>query len=482
MNNNYILLTGATGLLGQYLLRDLMAEGHRVAVVIRGKSPEAARQRLEQVMQFWEGDAAEPLSRPVCLRGDITQTRLGLDPQDIQWVQERVDRVFHCAASLTFHTQGEEPRRTNVQGTQNVVDFCELTGVDDVHYVSTAYVCGRREDVVLEDELDVGQEFRNDYERSKFDAEKIVRESPAFRQRTIYRPVVITGDSVTGYTSTYHGTYLYMKLASVLSRNIDPDEHGNRHVPIRWGATGNERRNITPVDWNSNVICQLFNNPHAHGHTFHLAPEQPIAMRQVIEYAARYFHLTGIEFHGYHDKPDFKLNELERWIWSNIKIYGAYDFMDARFDITNLKKFAPQPPSPPIDYPMAERLMRYAEADRWGKRKPPALEPAPCDSLETLRQYHEQAELAEHGDGCLGLDVIGPGGGQYSLFLDEDQCVGFAHGLPADARVGIVQITSQQLAHLAGRPKWVSQLRSPDSVRQPAAQSVGTGANSCGTR
>lgn len=446
LSDRYVLLTGATGLLGQYLLHDLMRDGHLVAVVVRGGKNESATQRVERIMQHWERQEGHPLPRPVVLSGDINQPNLGLDASAQRWVRTNCDRILHCAASLTFQEYKGEPRRTNVGGTQHVVDFCLAIGLDDMHYISTAYVCGKREDVVLEDELDVGQEFRNDYERSKFDAELIVRRSPAFKQLTVYRPVVITGDSRTGYTSTYHGAYLYMKLASVLAQHVDPDENGFRHVPVRWGAKGDVQRNITTVDWNSTIICQLFKNPAAHGRTFHLAPAVPITMREIISVAAEYYKLTGIEFLGYKTKPDFVLSELERRLWANVSIYGAYDFMDPTFDTTNLQRFAPTPVSPRIDHDLAIRLIDYAQKDRWGKRPAPEMIEPEIRAEALLRGLIDWEVVDQDGgseteaaDAIVGLNVLGPGGGAFRLEFRDGILVRMEEGLPPHADADLVR-------------------------------------------
>ncbi len=452
MKRGYTLLTGATGLLGQYLMRDLLRAGDRLAVVVRGSKSRNPQERLEQILQQFERQAGQLLPRPVCLEGDITRPAMGLSPQDLEWVSDHCEAMFHCAASLTFQEAHGEPWRTNVEGTRHVLDVCHNAAIEHMHYVSTAYVCGRREDLVMEDELDVGQEFRNDYEKSKFLAEQAVVSDPSLRCITVYRPVVITGDSRTGYTSTYHGSYLYMKLASILARNIDPDDHGQRHVPLRWGVIGDTRRNITPVDWNSEVMTQLFHNPAAHGRTYHLAPQEHITMRDVVKYATRFYGLTGIECHGYADQPDFKLNELERWIWSNVKIYGAYDFQDAQFDTTNLRQFAPTPDCPAIDEDMAHRLIRFAEEDRWGKRKAFPAQPAPLNTAQWLRGLVNPSESRRSNGSpawTLGLDVIGPGGGPWHLTIRGGQLVDVAPGLPQPSdHDGAYQVSSEQLAQL----------------------------------
>jgi thioester reductase-like protein len=448
--DKYVFLTGGTGLLGQYLLRDLLIQGHKVAVLIRGNRKLSANARVEQVMQHWERETNTSLPRPVVLAGDINQPNLGLSAEDQRWVRLQCDRMLHCAASLQFTAHKGEPWRTNVEGTRNVVNFCLAVGLDVMHYISTAYVCGRRTGVVKEDELDVGQEFRNDYEKSKFEAEKIVRESTAFRELTIYRPVVIAGDSETGYTSTYHGAYLYMKLAEVLANNIEPDANGYRHVPVRWGAKADVKRNITTVDWNSAIICKIFNNPLAHGRTFHLAPVEPIVMREIIEFAAEYYKLTGIEFLGYADRPDFVLSELERRLWANVSIYGSYDFMDPTFDMTNLQAFAAEPVSPRLDHDTALRLIDFAQKDRWGKGPRPELvtpEVSAEDFLQGLIAWDEPSPFEP--DQSIGLNVFGPGGGPFQLDFAGGRLIAVHRGLPHhESPLVALHLTHEQLLRI----------------------------------
>ena len=442
--DRYIILTGATGLLGQYLLRDFLIRGHRIAAIVRGNKKSLPEERLEQIMQMWERQLGEYLPRPICIAGDITQPQCGLSQQAVSWINNHGQCMLHCAASLTFNEVGGEPWRTNVEGTNHVLELCEQTSLDEMHYISTAYVCGHRDDLVMEDDLDVGQEFRNDYEKSKFLAEQAVRAAD-FRSLTVYRPVVITGDSKTGYTSTYHGTYLYMKLARLLAQNTDPDENGAHHIPIRWGLTGDERRNITPVDWNSEIILKLYENPAAHGHTFHLGPERPLTMREAIGFGTDFYKITGIEFLGFKDKPPHELNELERWVWANIAIYGSYDFMDPRFDMTNLRRFAPHLPAPALDKATARRLLDYAEEDQWGRRKTPALEPALFD-VAALLEEKQTGDSGRSATATVGLDVLGPGGGQWHLAFTEGRLCHYEAGLPPASEEAILRITVDKFA------------------------------------
>ena len=175
-SEKYLLLTGATGLVGRYLLRDLLAAGQRVAVVVRPDRKSTARERIEAVMQHWESEAGRALPRPIVLTGDVREKNIGLNSVDLCWLRASCNRIVHAAATLQFFGDRQsDPWHTNVEGTKNVVALCDDFSVDQFHYLSTAYVCGHRLGRIHENDLDAGQSFRNDYEHSKFVAETFVR-------------------------------------------------------------------------------------------------------------------------------------------------------------------------------------------------------------------------------------------------------------------------------------------------------------------
>lgn len=435
--SEYTFLTGATGLVGRYLLRDLLSQGQRLAVLVRSTKKQSAEERIEAIMQRWERELGQVLPRPVCLEGDVTEPGLTLDQTSRRWVARNCPRLLHNAAVLTFYgsDRAEEPWRTNLQGTRNMLQFCKELKINDLHYVSTAYVAGRREGRVMEDELDCGQSFRNDYENSKFQAEKLVRDADHLRRLTVYRPGIIAGDSKTGYSSTYHGLYFYLKLISVLVRNEMPDANGVRHTRIRLQLTGNELRHIVPIDWISAVMCRLFLTPAAHGGTFHLVPSDPITPREFLECAMKYYHSTGVEFVGPKKFSDEQLNEFERAAYANMTTYESYDTTDPIFDRTNLLKFTADLPDPQLDEPMLYRFIRYGEQDRWGKRREPPvkkefwvgkyLQQAVWESESYLSDDFAGREMGR----WVGLEILGPGGGQWSLQLAGDSAICLETGI-----------------------------------------------------
>lgn len=430
----YTLLTGVTGLLGRYLLRDLLLKDHRLAVVVRPSSRLAATQRVEEIMQFWEAESGVPLPRPVVLEGDITQPFLGLGAEERRWVGKHCTSAMHSAASLTFYNDSRgEPERSNIGGVQHMLQLCREAAIREFHYISTAYVSGLRQGVVMENELQVGQIFRNDYERSKFTAEQIVRSADFIKDLTVYRPAVIAGDSKTGYTSTYHGLYMYLKLMSVLVRNTPPGPDGVRDTPVQFNLTGDEKRNIVTVDWVSEVICHLFETRSAHGRTYHLAPEVPLTPRQIIEAGYSYYNSRGVEFIGQTPANRQPISEIDRNAHENMSMYKEYEVFDPPFDLSNLREHAGHLPCPEIDEPMLHRFLRFGESDRWGKRK--VLHLGNCASIEK----HCQAIVTDLPAKSLAnalvvnLRVTGPGGGDWRLVIQDGQLIGCTPGEDAVA-------------------------------------------------
>jgi nucleoside-diphosphate-sugar epimerase len=369
--SQYLLLTGATGLVGQYLLRDLLQEGMPVAVLIRSQGQASAQDRLAQVLSHWEKELGRKLLRPVCLEGDITLPNLGLDTKARQWASKRCGAVLHNAASLTFFgkERDRDPWLSNLTGTANILEFCRGTGVRQLHYMSTAYVCGQRPGTIRESELDHTYPFRNDYENCKFEAEKLIRSASFLDSLTVYRPATIVGDSRTGYTTSYHGLYSYLQFAWILRQYANLQEDGRWYVPLRLNVTGDEGRNLIPVNWVSAVTTQLLLNPRYPGQTYHLTPLKPVTAREIVEAMRSHFGYYGTRFVGPNGLTGGELNEVEQTFYEYVERYAPYWAREPVFDCTNTLNAAPDLPCPSIDTGCLHRLIDFAIQDRWGKAR-----------------------------------------------------------------------------------------------------------------
>lgn len=456
-NKRYTLLTGATGLVGRYLMRDLLLKGKKLAVLVRPSKKSLARERVESILQMWEQELGHRLPRPVILSGEICEPDLGLSEKNIQWVGNYCDQVIHGAAVLKFSgpDRNADPWRTNLGGTRNAIELSRRSGIKHFHYISTAYVCGRRNQVVTEDELDAGQDFRNDYEISKFEAEQLVDQADCFESKTIYRPSVVVGDSKSGYTSTYHGLFLYLRLLAMLVPAVQPNDDGVIETPVRMPIDGDVPRNLVPVDWVSKTITHLVCTPEAFGRTYHLVPDKCTTPREVVESCCEYFNSRGVEFVGT-DAGRETEDEFTRTLLDNISIYASYETSDPHFDKSNVNKFAGHLVCPAIDRPMILRFLDFGKRNNWGKVRPQQPRVARwIESHLTEIALAAQKTMGVLGMGSatklfkIGLDIHGPGGGQWQL-ATIDGVFEVTPGLP-DESCPVLKLNDLQINDLLMR-------------------------------
>ena len=378
--NYHILLTGATGLLGRYLLRDLLLADVPVAVVVRGNRRQSAENRVASLMATWEDLLQRELPRPYVLEGDICEPNLGLDDSAIRWIENNCDSVLHNAASLSFIATSEEaePFRSNVRGTENVLEICREAGIRDFHHVSTAYVCGLRHGTVLETELDVGQQLSNPYEESKVQAETLIRNAKFLSPPTVYRPAIIVGDSKTGFTSTFHGFYACLELAHRLIASMGGlGSNAVSETKMRISLDGTEAKNFIPVDWAAKVISFLVTHPQHHGQTYHLTPRERVSVEMIRDVLEEAFAFKIGEFSG-HGKTINNPTELERLFYEHLRVYDSYWRDDPAFDTSNLDAACPHLPCPTMDADLLRMLSDKAmEMDFKWRDKPVMREPVP---------------------------------------------------------------------------------------------------------
>lgn len=376
----YYLLTGATGMLGGYLLRDGLLSGDRMAVLVRDHRRIPAVQRVSDLLVPYESslassDAVDARSRrPVVLSCDLAQDDLDLDSRSIDWIANHCHSIVHNAASLQFHGADRrgEPWQTNVDGTRRVLKLCQATGIHRMHYVSTAYVCGLRSGRVMEDELDVGQAWGNDYERSKLESEQMVRDASFLESLTIYRPAIIIGDSKTYETTGYHGFYAILKLAHTLVSRVALGATSGGELASILGLHRGESKHLVPVDWVSSVITHIRRNPQFHGRTYHLTARRPTLvsdMASVIQDAVeRYSQLASRN-----DPQRLDGDWIANAFREQMSVYQSYWRDDPEFDQRNTRWAAGHLPCPVVDRDMLMRMARWAITSRFGRAVQPVL-------------------------------------------------------------------------------------------------------------
>ena len=263
------LVTGGTGFIGRHLLRLLARRDGVTFVLVRP----ASRERLEASI---DSLGARESLRPV--EGDIIRPLLGLDAAD----QERLRGadLYHLAAVYDLEAPEDANERANVEGTRNVVELAERIGAR-VHHMSSIAVAGARwKGRFTEEMFAEGQVLDHPYYRTKYEAERIVRDSDV-RWR-IYRPGLVVGSSETGEADRIDGPYYAFKLIQRL-RNAIP-----QWVPL-IGIEGGEV-NIVPVDFVARALDAIGHREGLDGGTFHLTDPAPQRLGDVTNEFCRAAH------------------------------------------------------------------------------------------------------------------------------------------------------------------------------------------------
>ena len=203
-------VTGATGFIGRHLVERLLEREGDIHVLVR----EGSREKLDALIERW--DAADRI-KPVA--GDLTEPMLGVSEEDRKALAG-VEHFFHLAAIYDMTADETQNAMLNVGGTQNAVQLANDVGAGVFQHVSSVAVAGRYKGHFTEDMFDEGQELHTPYHRTKFEAEKLVREKVQGAWR-VYRPAVVVGNSKTGEMDKIDGPYYFFKALQKL-RNALP--------------------------------------------------------------------------------------------------------------------------------------------------------------------------------------------------------------------------------------------------------------------
>ncbi|MEK7620988.1 MAG: SDR family oxidoreductase, partial [Patescibacteria group bacterium] len=209
-------VTGATGFVGRHLVKALLGSGEHVWVVVRDSRDMTAK---EKVMGIFGDHLHGKSARLKVLKGDILKKDLGLSHSDISTLKKHSVSVWHLAANLSFLTADKTSvQKTNFNGTENTLSIAQRVA-QNFFYVSTAYVCGNATSFT-ESELNKSQDFHNQYEISKFQAEKYIRKNCSIPY-LIFRPSIIIGDAHKGKSEgCSFGYYRYMFVFHFLKTQI----------------------------------------------------------------------------------------------------------------------------------------------------------------------------------------------------------------------------------------------------------------------
>lgn len=263
-----IFVTGFPGFIAERLVKHLAKLNARFILLVQSPLLERAREDIKRI-------AAETNTQTEnfsIATGDITEPNLGMSALDFQQARSEATSLFHLAAIYDLAVDRDVAMRVNVGGTRNVNQFARsLDHLRRYHYVSTCYVAGKREGLILESELLHGAGFRNHYEETKYLAELEVETLKSELPITIHRPAVVCGDSRTGETSKYDGIYYLIHYLRRWPSALTLLNIGNREV----------RLNLVPIDYVIEAVVTLAKDDRAIGATVQLADPAPLTTEEL---------------------------------------------------------------------------------------------------------------------------------------------------------------------------------------------------------
>ncbi len=268
-----VLVTGATGFLGAFLV-DALAARTRARIVCLVRAPDDARARARLLRHLeglrLSGDALGP--RLEVIAGDLAKPRLGLDASAFAALAARIDAIYHAGAWVNFTYPYRALRDANVLGTHEIIRLACTDRLKPLHFISTAAVFAAQEHAagppILEDDPVRLTAGLRGYEQSKWVAEQLVYQARARGlPTTIHRPATVTGHTRTG-AANLRDLSLRMMLGSI--------ELG------AWPALDTSLW-IAPVDYVAGAIVHVASQPQAVGKAFHWVAPRATPMAELVE-------------------------------------------------------------------------------------------------------------------------------------------------------------------------------------------------------
>jgi nucleoside-diphosphate-sugar epimerase len=237
-----ILVTGATGLVGSHLLIALLENNEKVRAIYRTATA------LEKTKSLFHNYNKTALFDTVeWMQADIT------DVPSLESVFPNIESVYHCAALISFDPSDEKTlRKTNIEGTANVVNFCLAYQVKKLCYVSSIAALGdlKASEMMVTEETEWNPEIaHSDYAISKYGAEmEVWRGQQEGLSVTVVNPGVILGpgfwDIGSGllfkqiakglpfYTKGISGFVSVTDVVKSMIRSMESENSGNRFIVV----------------------------------------------------------------------------------------------------------------------------------------------------------------------------------------------------------------------------------------------------------
>jgi nucleoside-diphosphate-sugar epimerase len=391
-----VAITGATGLLGRNLVFEIVKQRWphldqlEIFVLGRADGSTSLQSRMEEILRTDGADylevrqaAREGFAASVSRIFKYVDFRCGagpleIAPAELTELQSRpIDWFFHIAGHIDLRASPAavtKLRCINVGGTRKVLDLVSRLRIGQFCYVGTAYACGSAAGTIQPDSVYPSERFRNPYERSKLDAEILVRQ---FARRTgvccrYFRPSTICGrllEPPWGAISKFDVFYAWAAffLRCKLAKAATHAGRDGCDLEARVAYRQDGGLNIVPVDYAAKMMYQICEQNHP-GESYHLVNDKITPHNFYIPQMLRAVGVAGV---SQADRIPEDKNSLERLYYKSVgSVYTPYITCDAmHFDVSNLETVTRQAglQCPAIDEAAFEKLMDYAMKYNFGR-------------------------------------------------------------------------------------------------------------------
>jgi amino acid adenylation domain-containing protein/thioester reductase-like protein len=264
-----VLVTGANGYLGGYLLEYLLENtSATIYCLVRSNlSLEALIHTNQSLSRTYYLKVGSLKNRLVLLRGDLSKSLMGLEQSVYDKVARQVSVIYHLAASVNHLYPYTALRKVNVEGTVEVLKFANTHSPKLFNFISTLSAVpvkhkdSLRKEVLMTSIAD-SQLLNDGYSQSKWVCEYILNKAHQKGQRlNIFRPGWILGDSRTGYVPPLINNHLLSLIKSCVQLEVAPDWNISLHfLPVNFVASA-----IFNISMTENKKDIIFNLNNVHG-------------------------------------------------------------------------------------------------------------------------------------------------------------------------------------------------------------------------
>ncbi|MEM8722528.1 MAG: thioester reductase domain-containing protein [Cyanobacteria bacterium P01_G01_bin.39] len=268
VNSKRILLTGATGFVGAFLLSELLQQtAADIYCLVRADSTEAAHTKVKNCLQSYQLWQEDFWSRIIPVIGDLSQSLLGLSDAQFLKLATDIDAIYHNGAWVHHGLPYGVLKDANVGGTQEILRLACYTRVKPVHFISATSAFPATDEpgekiIREQDSIDNGGVPSGGYNQCKWIGEKLVQAAGDLGLPvSIYRIGRVAGHSKTGVFNV--NDFLYRLIIGC----------------VELGSIPNAEmiQDVIPVDYVARAIIHLSQQQNSWGKAFHITHPQPVS-------------------------------------------------------------------------------------------------------------------------------------------------------------------------------------------------------------